>query len=118
MDTESNHSVHTNHSHVHGQNCVHTKVKHSGHVDFLHDGDLHSPHEGHVDEHSIEVSVTNPNECTPTHTCKGHDKNHQHGPGCGHETVPHGDHVDYLVDGHLHHSHGGHCDDHGKLDLV
>jgi hypothetical protein len=27
-----------------------------------------------------------------------------HGPGCGHEAVPHGDHVDYLVDDHLHHS--------------
>jgi hypothetical protein len=29
--------------------------------------------------------------------------------------VPHGDHTDYLVGGHLHHPHGGHCDDHGKL---
>jgi hypothetical protein len=23
--------------------------------------------------------------------------------------------VDYLVDGHLHHPHGDHCDDHGPL---
>jgi hypothetical protein len=29
--------------------------------------------------------------------------------------VPHGDHVDYLVGGHLHHSHEGHCDNHGSL---
>jgi hypothetical protein len=29
--------------------------------------------------------------------------------------VPHGDHTDYLVDGHLHHPHGDHCDDHGPL---
>jgi hypothetical protein len=29
--------------------------------------------------------------------------------------VPHGDHVDYLVDGHLHHPHGGHCDHHGAV---
>jgi hypothetical protein len=29
--------------------------------------------------------------------------------------VPHGDHVDYLVGGHLHHQHGNHCDDHGPL---
>jgi hypothetical protein len=29
--------------------------------------------------------------------------------------VPHGDHVDFLVKGHLHHPHGQHCDDHGKL---
>jgi hypothetical protein len=27
--------------------------------------------------------------------------------------MPHGDHVDYLVNGHLHHPHGDHCDDHG-----
>jgi hypothetical protein len=31
--------------------------------------------------------------------------------------VPHGDHVDYFVGGHLHHAHGGHCDDHGKLSV-
>jgi hypothetical protein len=41
-----------------------------------------------------------------------------HGPGCGHEAVPHGDHVDYLVSGHLHHPHDGHCDDHGALELA
>jgi hypothetical protein len=23
--------------------------------------------------------------------------------------------VDYLVDGHLHHPHDGHCDDHGPV---
>ncbi len=34
---------------------------------------------------------------------------------CGHAAVPHGDHVDYLVDGHLHHAHDGHCDDHGPV---
>jgi hypothetical protein len=32
--------------------------------------------------------------------------------------VPHGDHVDYLVDGHLHHPHGDHCDNHGKVEVV
>jgi hypothetical protein len=32
--------------------------------------------------------------------------------------VPHGDHVDYLVDGHLHHPHGDHCDHHGSVALV
>jgi hypothetical protein len=30
--------------------------------------------------------------------------------------VPHGDHVDYLVNGRLHHQHGNHCDDHGPLE--
>ena len=38
---------------------------------------------------------------------------HAHGPDCGHEAIAHGDHVDYLVDGHLHHPHDDHCDDHG-----
>jgi UDP-2,3-diacylglucosamine pyrophosphatase LpxH len=32
--------------------------------------------------------------------------------------VPHADHVDYLVDGHLHHPHGSHCDDHGPVERV
>jgi hypothetical protein len=26
--------------------------------------------------------------------------------------------VDYLVDGHLHHPHDGHCDDHGPVALA
>jgi hypothetical protein len=32
--------------------------------------------------------------------------------------VPHGDHVDYLVDGHLHHPHDEHCDNHGPVRVV
>jgi hypothetical protein len=32
--------------------------------------------------------------------------------------VPHGDHVDYLVGGHLHHPHGNHCDDHGPVQTA
>jgi zinc transport system permease protein len=42
---------------------------------------------------------------------------HEHGEGCGHEPVPHGDHVDYDHDGHLHAPHqtsgGVHYDEHG-----
>jgi UDP-2,3-diacylglucosamine pyrophosphatase LpxH len=26
--------------------------------------------------------------------------------------------VDYLVNGHLHHPHGDHCDDHGPVKVV
>ena len=37
-------------------------------------------------------------------TLDTHD--HTHGPGCGHTAIRHGDHVDYLHDGELHH-HGG-----------
>jgi hypothetical protein len=25
--------------------------------------------------------------------------------------------VDYLVSDHLHHAHGGHCDDHGRVEM-
>ena len=28
---------------------------------------------------------------------------HQHGPGCGHTTIRHDDHMDHLHDGELHH---------------
>ena len=66
-----------------------------------------------VDEHVITVSATNPEECTPETRCS-----HTHGPSCGHQTVPHGGHIDYLVNGRLHHPHGDHCDDHGPIQLA
>ncbi|HEY6932113.1 MAG TPA: metal ABC transporter permease [Marmoricola sp.] len=37
---------------------------------------------------------------------------HEHGPGCGHEAVEHGDHVDYIHGAHRHAVHGGHYDEH------
>ncbi len=37
---------------------------------------------------------------------------HIHGPGCGHPAVAHGDHVDYVHDGHRHAAHGRHYDEH------
>jgi zinc transport system permease protein len=41
---------------------------------------------------------------------------HQHGPECGHPAVEHGDHVDYVHDGHRHavheDGHGRHYDEH------
>ena len=66
-----------------------------------------------IDEHAIAVDATNPEKCTPQVHCS-----HAHGPNCGHQAVPHGDHVDYLVDGRLHHPHGDHCDDHGPVQLA
>ena len=42
----------------------------------------------------------------------GDDHGHAHGPGCGHPAVEHGDHVDYIHDGHRHAVHGGHYDEH------
>lgn len=37
---------------------------------------------------------------------------HRHGPACAHPAVPHGDHVDYVHDGHRHAAHGEHYDEH------
>ena len=37
---------------------------------------------------------------------------HHHGPGCGHLAIEHGDHIDYIHDGHRHAVHGGHYDEH------
>ena len=112
------HSVHDKHEHVHGTGCGHRAVKHEGHVDYLHDGHLHHAHGNHVDECTIAVDAAHPAGCTPGHACAGHQQGHVHGPSCGHPAVPHGDHVDYLVEGHLHHDHNGHCDDHGPLQLA
>lgn len=116
--TESDHAVHPSHDHEHGPDCGHLAVRHDGHTDYLHDGHLHHPHDDHVDEHRIAVDQEHPNDCTSEQAAAHHEGGHQHGPGCGHEPVPHGEHVDYLVDGHLHHPHGDHCDDHGDLALA
>ena len=106
--------THEHHDHVHGANCGPTAIKHEGHVDYLHDGHLHHEHNGHYDEHALSVNETNPDGCHPVDTCHGH----VHSEGCGHEAVPHGDHVDYIVNGRLHHQHGDHCDDHGPVEIV
>ena len=100
-------------SHKHGPGCGHVAVQHGNHIDYLQNGMMQKP-----DGNSCVVTIDqiNPEKCAP-HTCKGHDAAHKHGPACGHEAVPHGNHVDYLVQGHLHHVHNGHCDDHGPLKL-
>ena len=78
----------TENQHVHGPNCGHTATQHGDHIDY---------------------------GCTSGHDCTDHAADHIHGDDCGHPAIPHDDHMDYLVDGHLHHPHGGHCDDHGAL---
>lgn len=110
--------LHANHEHKHGRECGHTPVTHKDHIDYLHDGHLHHVHADHVDDHTLEESDKNRSACTPAHSCSGHDTNHVHGPKCGHEALPHGDHVDYLVDGHLHKPCGNHCDAHGEIALA
>lgn len=109
--------THEDHDHRHGSGCGHTAIRHGDHLDYLHDGHLHHQNaDGTVEEHALAVSERNPDGCTsPGHSCAD---GHRHGPGCGHEAVPHGDHVDYLVNGRLHHPHGDHCDDHGPVELA
>ncbi len=71
-------------AHSHGPGCGHAAIRHGSHVDYLEDGRLLHPLDGHVDEHVIEISDLNPVRCTPEHRCG----DHRHGPGCGHEAVP------------------------------
>jgi hypothetical protein len=110
--------THSAHEHRHGESCGHIAVKHDDHVCYVHDGHLHHMHGDHVDEHSLAVSHVNTAECTPTHKCSGHETEHKHSATCGHQAVPHADHVDYLVDGHLHRQCGDHCDSHGAVQLA
>lgn len=112
------HTTHEGHAHAHGAGCGHMAIRHGDHTDYLHDGHLHHVHEDHVDEHSIAITAANGDGCTPAHRCGSHDTAHTHGPTCGHASVPHGQHVDYLVGGHLHHPHNGHCDDHGPIETA
>jgi zinc transport system permease protein len=51
-------------------------------------------------------------EVAAAHTAVPEDHEHQHGPDCGHHAVAHGDHVDYVHDGHRHATHGRHYDEH------
>jgi DNA-binding transcriptional ArsR family regulator len=98
--TTTEHALHAEHDHAHGDGCGHVAVPHGNHVDYAHDGHLHRSHDGHWDECETSEHVA----------CDGHD--HAHGDGCGHVAVPHGDHVDYVHDGHRHAPHDGHYDDH------
>jgi hypothetical protein len=105
-------NVHEQHSHTHGQDCGHKAVKHDDHTDYLHDGHLHHVHDDHVDEHKLDEKQA---AACSEHTCSEHEKGHKHGQDCGHESIPHGDHTDYVVSGHLHNQHSDHCDKHGDV---
>jgi hypothetical protein len=111
-------TTHNNHEHKHGTNCGHKGIKHEDHIDYLHEDHLHHMHEDHVDEHSLSQSNQNKSACTPDHSCATHDKSHKHGIGCGHDAVPHDNHVDYLVGEHLHHPCNDHCDHHGYIAIA
>jgi hypothetical protein len=109
--------IHTGHAHQYGPKCGHTAVQHEGHTDYLHDGHLHHFHADHLDEHVIAIDARHPESVKGNHDCAGHPKGHKHGPRCGHEAVPHGDHTDYAVDRHLHHPESRGCTNHGSIDV-
>jgi hypothetical protein len=102
---------------VSGEPHGRTAVRHEDHVDYLDHGRLVHEEGGRTEEHRIAVSPRNPDRCDAAHRVQA-QPGHVHGPGCGHEAVPHGSHVDYLVDGRLQHPHGDHIDDHGALTIV
>ncbi len=113
------HSQHAqSHPHQHGAGCGHPTVQHAGHVDYLDAGHLHHNHAGHVDDHTLAVSAANPDQCTPGHGAGEQPALHAHSANCGHPALPHGEHTDYVVNGHLHHPHGDHCDNHGAVALA
>ena len=89
-------------------------------------------HEGHVDTCTMVTSITpmmamlmsmpwllTGQTLRRAHlaTSAAHDASHVR-PRVRARGHPHGDHIDYLVDGHLHHAHGDHHDDHGPVQLA
>ena len=48
------------HEHEHGPDCGHPAIEHQHHVDYLHDGHRHAPHEGHYDEHDPHETHDDP----------------------------------------------------------
>jgi zinc transport system permease protein len=66
---------------------------------------LASPFAETADEPAL-VGLADPHTVTPEQHV------HEHGADCGHHAVRHGDHVDYVHDGHRHAAHGSHYDEH------
>ncbi len=58
----------------------------------------------------VVIEITDP-EPLPHEPTRPH-ADHVHGPGCGHEAIHHGDHVDYVHNGPRHAAHEGHYDEH------
>ena len=53
------------HEHEHGPGCGHSAVEHDRHVDYLHDGHRHAPHEGHYDEHDLALRGSHEHSADP-----------------------------------------------------
>jgi zinc transport system permease protein len=50
-ETATPHDAAAEHPHDHGRDCGHAAIPHGDHVDYVHDGHRHAPHEQHYDEH-------------------------------------------------------------------
>ena len=99
----ADHRPHGDHDHEHDRWCGHAAVPHDGHLDFLHEGHLHHLDADHVDEVPDALDALHLPHA-------GHM--HVHGPACGHEAIPHEDHVDYRHGAHRHAGHDVHYDEH------
>ena len=53
------------HEHEHGENCGHPALEHDDHVDYLHDGHRHAPHQGHYDEHDLSLRGAHEHPANP-----------------------------------------------------
>lgn len=68
------------HPHVHNEFCGHNTIKHNGHIDYIHDAELHyvstagsTCHNlGEVFPHKLGVTETNPADCRPLLTYPWH----------------------------------------------
>ena len=61
------------HDHEHGDNCGHPAIEHERHVDYLHDGHRHAPHEGHYDEHDLALRGSHNSPADPSSLDKHDD---------------------------------------------
>eukprot|EP01114_Cavostelium_apophysatum_P015021 TRINITY_DN4013_c0_g1_i1.p1 TRINITY_DN4013_c0_g1~~TRINITY_DN4013_c0_g1_i1.p1 ORF type:complete len:382 (-),score=49.80 TRINITY_DN4013_c0_g1_i1:50-1195(-) len=104
--------------HHHHPSCGHLAIVHNGHIDFLNHSRLQHFHKasGMLSDHEL-TGDSYPSECAPINK-PHHETAHIHGPNCGHQTLQHDGHTDYLVDNVLHHFHNGHCDLHGELEIL
>ena len=61
--------------------------------------------------HDRPIEVGSPDDPPPPEQVT-EEHPHVHGPDCEHLAVEHGDHIDYVHDGHRHAPHGDHYDEH------
>jgi zinc transport system permease protein len=63
------------------------------------------------DAAAVLPELVDDDELVAPHTIT-EDHPHQHAPGCGHPAVQHGDHTDFIHEGHRHAIHADHYDEH------